>query len=286
MGLNTMPKKTILILTNATKPSVPELVRNLQPWFDQQGYATIIATAVGPIPPEAMDAQLCLVIGGDGTILSAARTLIGRNMPLMGLNRGKLGFLAEFDVKHMQKHLDDILRGKVKPTRRIMLEITVKGKSRDTFQSPAVNEVAISSGKPFRTIDIFAAQGDHHIARYTGDGLIVSTPTGATGHNLSAGGPILEPTLDAIVITPLAPHTLSLSPIVLRSSDLITLEARRVNPGTTLIVDGQITTPLCKGDIVEIRKSSHEVLIVPHPGKSFFHTLSTKLHWGASPLDT
>jgi len=116
-----------------------------------------------------------------------------------------------------------------------------------------------------------------------GDGLLVATPTGTTGYNLSAGGPILEPTLDAVVITPVAAHTLSMRSIVVRSDQPIRVTATRVNPGTAVIIDGQVSSGLCDGDVVEVRKSSRGVRIIPHPGRAFFDTLRRKLQWGRSP---
>jgi NAD+ kinase len=278
-----MSAHAILIVANVSKPGVTQTVEQLRPWFEQRARVLAVVEVGQPAPPDAAAADLCVVFGGDGTLLSTARLLAGTDVPLLGLNMGKLGFLAEFDVEHMQRHFDDILAGKIVPTRRMMLEVCVERGSEAVFSSSCANDVAICSGAPFRMIDLNVAQGEKPVAQCLGDGLVVATPTGATGYNLSAGGPILEPTLEAMVITPVAPHTLSMRPIVVRSDEPIRITAARVNAGTTLIVDGQVTRDLCDGDIVEVRRAPHAAQIIPHPGRTFFGTLRRKLQWGRSP---
>ena len=275
--------KKILILGNMTKPGVSDQIDTLRDWFASKGDILAIAPANEPLDDIAKSADLAIVFGGDGTLLSAARMLAGASVPLLGVNMGKLGFLAEFDVEHMQRHLDEVLAGEIRPIKRMMLEVTTCGCAGEEFSSPAANDVAISSGPPFRMIDLTVKQGQDMIARYLGDGLVLSTPSGSTGYNMSAGGPILEPTLDAITITPIAPHTLSLRPIVVRSDEPIRIEAVDVNEGTAVIVDGQVSCSLAKGAAVEVRKAARGAMIVPHPGRSFFQTLAEKLNWGQSP---
>ena len=127
------------------------------------------------------------------------------------------------------------------------------------------------------------SRDNDHIASYMGDGVVVATPTGSTGYSLSAGGPIIEPATEAIIITPVAPHTLSMRPVVIGGDATVHITTDRLNPGTTLIVDGQVSTPLAEGQEVEIRRADHAASIIPHPGRSFFKTLSDKLHWARSP---
>jgi len=205
-------------------------------------------------------------------------------VPLLGVNMGKLGFLAEFNVEHMQKHLPAILAGEVAPDERMMLEVCVYcNRGEQAFRSPVANDVAISAGEPFRMIELSVARGPDHIARYLGDGLIVATPTGSTGYNMSAGGPILEPTLEAVAITPIAPHSLSLRPIAVGIDQPIRVTAERVNDGTAAIVDGQVRRALRAGDEIEIRRADRPMRIIPHPGRPFFSTLASKLQWGRAP---
>jgi len=278
-----MSDKKILIVANYSKQGVSDQIDTIEAWIAER--AEVIAI-IGvdklddtPIPP----ADLCIVLGGDGTILSAARALGQTNTPLLGVNMGKLGFLAEFNIEHMQKHFDDVLAGKIEPTRRIMLEASLRQNGTKIFSSLVANEVAISAGQPFRMIDLNVSRGQDNIARYLGDGLVIATPTGSTGYNMSAGGPIIEPTLDAVVISPLAAHTLSMRPILVQVNQPIVIRATRVNPGTAVMIDGQLTRQLHNEDVIEIRRAENPVQIVPHPGQDFFKTLTTKLKWGQGP---
>jgi len=278
-----MARKRLLILMNESKQGVAELVEQLRPWFERRAEVVAVLGISDTLPPQARTAELCIVFGGDGTLLSAARLLAGTNIPLLGVNMGKLGFLADFDVEHMQRHFDELTAGKIPATERMMLRVAVKRSGAQQFSAIAANDVAICAGRPFRMIDLDVAQTDRQIARYLGDGLVVATPTGSTGYNMSAGGPIMEPTLEAMVITPTAPHTLSLRPIVVPPAPAVVITAVAVNAGTALIVDGQIPYDLRDGDVVEVAKAEVVARIIPHPGRSFFGTLSSKLQWGLSP---
>jgi len=278
-----MARKRLLILANMSKEGLPDQIDQLRPWFDQRVDVLGVLSVRQELPCGLDKADLCVVFGGDGTLLSAARMLCETGTPILGVNMGKLGFLAEFNIEHMQKHFDEILAGKISPTQRIMLNVSLYSGGQEKFTSPAANDVAISAGAPFRMIDLEVSQGDNQIAQYLGDGLVVSTPTGTTGYNMSAGGPILEPTLDAMTITPVAPHTLAIRPIVVRSDRPIRISATQVNEGSCVIIDGQISSDLCSGDVVEVKRGKLPAMIIPHPGGSFFRTLSTKLKWGHSP---
>lgn len=278
-----MSRKKVIILCNSAKSGVTEQVEALRDWFSRRVELLGVLEVNDPLPAGSAAAQLCIVFGGDGTLLAAARTFAGTGVPLLGVNMGKLGFLAEYSVEHLQKHFDDIVAGKIVPIERMMLDVRVEGCGKDGFRSPAANDVAISAGAPFRMIDLHVALGGSRIWRYLGDGLVVSTPTGSTGYNMSAGGPIMEPALDAVAITPIAPHSLSMRPIVVIGDKPIRITAVRVNPGTAVIVDGQVTGDLCDGDTVRVTRAECGARIIPHPGRSFFSTLTDKLHWGKSP---
>ena len=279
----TQKRKKLLILANLSKAGAADRIESLRPWFKQRADVTAVLPANEPVPAGVGAADLCIVFGGDGTLLAAARALAGTDIPLLGVNMGKLGFLAEFNVEHMQRHFDDILAGKVPPTHRMMLDVSISQCSRHTFCSPAANEVAISAGRPFRMIDLHVVRSGEQIAQYLGDGVVVATPTGSTGYNMSVGGPIIEPTLNAMVISPIAPHTLSIRPILVQADQPIRITAASVNEGTTVIVDGQVSSGLCDGDVVEVRRAATDARIIPHPGRGFFQTLTAKLKWGQSP---
>jgi len=274
-----MAGKQILIIANADKAGVTAQVEALQPWLAQRGHAVEVADVRqgGPVPR----ADLCIVFGGDGTLLAAARQVAPAGIPMIGVNMGKLGFLAEFNVEHMKRHLDEVLAGKIAPTERMMLRADAG--DGEAFCSLAANDVAIAAGAPFRMIELTVGQGDEEIATYLADGVVVATPTGSTGYNLSADGPILDPTLEAVVITPVAAHSLSMRPIVVRPDAPIRITANRVNPGTTLVIDGQDCAGLTEGQTVIVRRAECNARIIPHPGRTFFGTLTRKLQWGLSP---
>jgi NAD+ kinase len=279
-----MPTPRILIMGNLQREGVRQQIDRLHDWFSQRAQVAWVGSTRDK-PPQVPGALLCVVFGGDGTLLAAARAMAGSNLPLLGVNMGKLGFLAEFSVEHLRRHFDDILAGKVAPTRRMLLQMRVSSCQGGPFTSAVANDVAISAGPPFRMIQLMLSQQGRPIVQYNGDGLIVSTPTGSTAYNMSAGGPIMEPTLEAVAVTPIAPHSLTVRPIVVRSDRELIVTALKVNAGTMAIVDGQISTPLCEGDQVLIRRLGQDLLILPHPGRTFFQTLTSKLQWGRSPQD-
>jgi len=277
-----MTGKRVLIFANFDKPNVREEIERLRPWITERARIVAVADAHAPHELEPASADLCIVFGGDGTLLAAARWLAPAGIPLMGVNMGKLGFLADFSIEHMQKHLDDILAGKVAPTERMMFRVTADGPE-GAFESLAANDVAITAGEPFRMIELSVAQGDEEIATYLGDGVVVSTPTGSTGYNLSAGGPILDPGIEAIAVTPVAAHTLAMRPIVVRPDVPVRITISRINRGTTLFVDGQVSTGLLEGKAIVISRAGCNARIIPHPGRTFFARLTEKLQWGRSP---
>jgi len=277
-----MAAKRILIVANFSKPGIAEQIEALRPWFEQRAEVLWIGSSDSPVS-QLRRADLCVVFGGDGTLLWAARALARTDVPLVGVNMGKLGFLAEYSVEHMQRHFEAILAGEIPAAERMMLEVRVTNCRRHRFESLAANDVAVLAGAPFRMIDLGVSRRDEPIARYLGDGVVISTPTGSTGYNMSAGGPIMEPTVDAVAITPVAPHSLSIRPIVVGTDQAIRITAERVNEGSAVIVDGQVSSGLCDGDVAEVRRAACRLRIFPHPGRPFFRTLTAKLQWGRSP---
>jgi NAD+ kinase len=280
--MSVMPKR-LLILANMEKPGVPRQVQELLPWFAARAEVLGVASVKEPLPDLAAGAELAVVFGGDGTLLAAGRLTCRLGIPLLGVNMGKLGFLAEYNVEHMQKHFEQALAGDVPVTRRMMFDVRAATGGKERPWSVATNDVCVVAGAPFRMIDLSLEQGGCLIARYSGDGVIVATPTGSTGYNMSVGGPILEPTIEAIAISPVAPHSLTLRPIVVRADEPIRVTAVRTNPGTTAIIDGQISLGLGQGDGIEVRRSQWSFQVLTHPGRHYYQTLGDKLGWGQSP---
>jgi NAD+ kinase len=277
--------KRILVLCNREKVAGNPGARALLEELIASGHAVDVRESLhDQAPILARSADLAIVLGGDGTLLGAARMLAGAEIPVVGVNLGHLGFLTEFSVEDFRDYLPDILNEKLLTLPRMMLDVRVcRGGEHICFSSPAMNEVAILAGEPFRMIELAVQRNSTTVCTFLGDGLVLATPTGSTAYTLSAGGPILEPGMEAIAVTPVAPHSLSIRPLVVGVTHTITVTPLRVNPGTTASIDGQIGCPLIAGDVVQVSRSRHSLLVVQNPRWPFFQMLMTKLQWGRSP---
>jgi NAD+ kinase len=230
--------------------------------------------------------DFAIVFGGDGSIISAARDLSQANVPVIGVNLGKLGFLAEFSVSELKALFDNIVSGKAPIERRMLLGCGVSQVSdgdNEVFRSTAVNEVFVTAGPPYRMIELMIAVDGQHVAGCVSDGLIISTPTGSTAYNLSAGGPILDGSMEAMVITPICPHSLSFRPIVIDASSQVEVRCTRVNEGTTVSIDGQVTRQLSADDVVRVAREESSFLVVNNPLRTRWQTLASKLSWAERP---
>ena len=225
-----------------------------------------------------MKIDFLLTLGGDGTILSAARAIGNRNTPILGVHVGELGFLAEVTLDNMFERLNIVAKGDFSIQNRMVLEAKVaNGKKTKKFY--ALNDFVIDRGKSQRliTMDLFA--NDHFVAKYKSDGLIFATPTGSTAYSLSSGGPIVMPKLKAIVVTPLSPHTLTLRPIVFPDGQ--TLEIKFVDDDQVVFaVDGQISEYLDPESKVTIKKSPFDIKMITFKDSNYFQTLRLKMGWG------
>ncbi len=228
-------------------------------------------------------ADFAIAFGGDGTILSAARHLSRASVPVIGVNVGKLGFLAEFKEDELEEMFEMITKDRSLVEERIILSCVIKRDGQVVFDSNAINEVAINAGFPHKMIDLKITVGNDDLASCVSDGLLVGTPTGSTAYNLSAGGPILAADLSAIVITPICPHSLSFRPIVINSNNSVSIHPRRVNEGTSLTLDGNITHNLTIDDTIIIEKHTHGFFIVNNPRRTQWDTLASKLNWAGIP---
>jgi NAD+ kinase len=285
----------VFIVANTSKPDVQATLDELRPRLMRQ------AELVGVDCDDGSDlsqiqADAILVMGGDGTLLSAARRLMGRPIPLMGVNFGRLGFLASFTPAELRNHLDDLIGGKLTVSSRQVLEASVIASDTECrlsdcadviakrrFTATALNDAVITAGPPFRMVEVELAVDGQGAVRYFGDGVIVSTPSGSTAYNISAGGPILNPNVEAFCITPICPHSLSFRPVVISSTSTIYIHTTRVNEGTTLFCDGQASTRLMEGDHVVLRRSPKDVLLIENPDAQQWRSLADKLHWAVTP---
>ncbi len=227
--------------------------------------------------------DFAIVFGGDGSIISAARNLSQSGVPVVGVNLGKLGFLAEFSVGELKEFFPCLTKGTAPIEKRMMLSCRVFRGGQEKFRSAAINDVFITAGPPFRTIELKMSVDGQPIAGCVSDGLVISTPTGSTAYNLSAGGPILSPKMEAMVITPICPHSLSFRPIVINADSRVEVVGVRVNKGTTVSIDGQVSCSLSIDDVVRVERENSDFLIVNNPLRTRWDTLATKLNWAEKP---
>jgi NAD+ kinase len=226
--------------------------------------------------PDGSD--LVIVMGGDGTLLSAARAIRGREIPLFAVNLGGLGFLTAITKEEVIPELERALRGEHRIAERKLLHIDIVRDGKQMASYEALNDVVITKSAIARMIDLEALVDDMFVCSYKADGLIVSTPTGSTAYSLSAGGPIIYPSVGAICITPICPHTLTNRPLVVSSSSVISVICR--SESSFLTIDGQVGEPVNEGDCIECRASEFSLHLVRPPNQMFFDVLRQKLKWG------
>jgi NAD+ kinase len=272
----------IFVLGNAHRPGVLEEAGRLLPFLRE--HAEVVVTDLfQEADLSAHSADLTLVLGGDGAILRAARQMGYRQTPVLGVNLGKLGFLADLTPEELRECFPRVVRREYRVTQHLMLECVVEAEGEAARTLLGLNEVALHAGPPFHMIDLELAVDGETVSRYSGDGLIVSTPVGSTGHSLSAGGPILGQELAAFVITPICPHALTNRPVVDSADKVYTVAIRRASPSTALVVDGQELVPVTVAHRVTVRKAPVSFGLVKVPGRSYYQTLRDKLNWGTPP---
>jgi NAD+ kinase len=228
-------------------------------------------------PPEqfANIVDIVLTFGGDGTMLAAAQRFLSSQLPLMGVNVGKLGFLAEFSVEELDSALDALIGGHYRIVDRTVLQASVHGK-----RFYALNDIVVEKHASPHMILLRAFVNEHHVADYRADGLIVTTPTGSTAYSLSCGGPIIAPSARVLCLTPICPHTLTLRSLIVPDDSRIRLELLSRDPAV-VVPDGQLQEPLARGEQVHIELSPHVVKLVKHADSSYFDLLRRKLLWAA-----
>lgn len=265
-------------------PSVLRTLSELAPTLglELQYEAKLYEVAQGGHPlehPESLDALLTL--GGDGTLLRGARVISPHPVPILGINLGHLGFLTCCNSDQLAGSLRRFAAGDYLAESRMALEarvFDVRGIQR--LQWIALNDVVLHKGGFARVVGLRVAANGEPIATYAADGIVLSTPTGSTAYSLSAGGPVVFPTLETIVVTPVSAHTLAIRPVILPSSVDVTLHADDASEELLVTVDGQVGTTFAQGEMLSVRRAEGGVLVVRFPGSSFFTTLRQKLGWG------
>jgi len=274
-------KLRLFILGNGNKPRVQAESENIRRIVN--GRAEIVSTDLRhEADLSKQKADLAVVLGGDGAILRAARQMGDRQVPVLGVNLGKLGFLAEVAPKDFAASFEKIVAGQYQVVEHLMFECSLESVKKGSSKLLGLNEVVIQTGPPYHMLDIELCIDGERVTTYSADGIIVATPVGSTAHSLAAGGPIVRQDLSVFVITPICPHTLTNRPLV--DSAEKTYELVVHQSGSTLVVDGQIQIPLTRGDRVTVRAAPVTFGLVKIPGHSYYRRLRDKLTWGGQPI--
>lgn len=279
--------RVVGLVAKYEEPKATEMVAWLVPWLKEKKRRVLVEPGFFRNGAEscskqemAKKADLILVLGGDGTLLSIARLVERPKVPILGINLGGLGFITEIAIEELESILDRTLAGNFSVERRMTLDVRVFSKKRKPKKFRVLNDAVIAKGARSRIIDIETYVGKEYLCTYRADGLIISTPTGSTAYSLAAGGPILYPLLGAIVLSPICPHTLTNRPIVVSNKSTIRATLRSAGDTVILSPDGQQGVVLKDGDVVEASDHGVPVSLVKAPSRSYFEILRNKLKWG------
>jgi len=285
--------KNVGVVAKIQYPDTKAVLEKLIPWLAKQekevfmdaDTASVLGKETQPqkvykkskIPP-LVDA--IIVLGGDGTLLSVARLMEGRNIPIIGVNLGGLGFLTEVTLEEIYTTLDKVFKNEFVADPRLILKAHVHRQGERVVQSNCLNDTVVSKGTQARMIRLEIFTNGHFVTSLRGDGLIISTPTGSTAYSLSAGGPIVNPSVEALILTPICPHTLTNRPIVIPARAKIEVILKSRDEGTMVTFDGQVGFTLRHEDVVEIEASEHKIILARAPERNYYEILRTKLNWG------
>jgi len=276
------------VITKPNEPRAATVAATIASWAARHGLSLLVDERLPDIPEHAVKAShqeiaeesdLLVVLGGDGTMIASARLVAGRGIPVLGINLGSLGYLTEFAVDDTTRALDGVIGGQYRIDHRTMLDWSIIRDDVEVAHDSVLNDVVINKSALARVIEIGCQIGGSEVTTYRADGLIVSTPTGSTAYNLSAGGPIIYPKTEAISIAPICPHTLTNRPIVLPDSVEINLHLITREQDVMLTSDGQIGFRLTGGDRVRIRKSEKTFDMIRPMDRDYFQILRDKLKW-------
>ena len=268
----------VVVLSTGQRPHVVAEVARLRPLIEEQ--AIIVGTDLtGQEDMSTVDADVAIVLGGDGSILRAAHQMGYRQMPAIAVNLGKVGFLADVAPHELLDVLRDLRAGKLSVVEHLMFECSILREGETGFRQLGLNEVAVRMGPPFLLMNIDLYVDSELVTTYSGDGLIISTPVGSTAYSLSAGGPILRKDLEALVVIPISPHTLTNRPVVESADRVFEMKVHDPSPETSVVVDGRILCRLQAEDRVRVTRAPVRFRMVTAPGHSYYQTLREKLGW-------
>lgn len=282
--------KTIGIISRPRRSNLAEVVPQLLHWLEEHGVRTVLdPETAGSLKSDGLgktrhqvaeEAELLLVLGGDGTLLAAAREAALRGVPILPVNMGSLGFLTSFTVDELYPALEATLAGESTINERVLLLVERVNRGEILTKQRVLNDCVVHKGTLARMIELELYIDDGFVCRYRADGLIVATPTGSTAYSMSAGGPIVHPMVESILITPICPHTLSDRPVVIHDTSKIELRVAESSESVFLTLDGQTGVPMQVGDRVRITRAEERLKLIQPPNKAYFEILRSKLKWG------
>lgn len=282
--------KYIAVFAKVHDPRCQGVASELVTWLEQRSciplvdahLARHVGYANGLTDEQIRDqAELVVVLGGDGTLISVARLFSCSQVPIVGVNLGSLGFLTEITVEQLYPVLEQCLAGSHRITERMMLDVTVTRGEREISRCQVLNDAVINKGALARIIELEAKVNGNFLTTFKADGLIISTPTGSTGYSLSAGGPIVQPLMKCVLITPICPHTLTNRPIVISYQSVVRITVKSsFDEMVYLTLDGQVGVELQEGDCIEVSRAATTTALVMSPEKDYFAILRAKLKWG------
>ncbi len=296
MSTTDAKRRCVALAGRATEPRVGEAIRALVRHLLQQGHAVravlddlpeLQATGVTHIAEEQLPqgADLLVAVGGDGTMLHAARLAAAADVPVLGVNRGRLGFLADVGPEHMLERVDDALAGRCQRERRMLLRASLTGHA-EPVTALALNDVVVAKRETGRMVDVRTWVDGAYVNTHSGDGFIVATSTGSTAYALSCSGPIVHPSLDALAMVPICPHTLSDRPIVVAGSSVIEIElSDRFESRAQVVCDGIVLCDLEPGVRLRIERAEVTATLLHPLGHDYYRILRSKLHWGRGTRD-
>ncbi len=281
--------QNIGIFAKIHDPRCREVAAELVKWLKGHGLNPLVEAGLahdlgihgwieGALIPAKAD--MIVVLGGDGTLISVARRVGRKEVPIMGVNLGSLGFLTEITLDGLYPALESYLRGDYKLSDRMMLKVTLLRDGKEVCSHEALNDVVINKGAPAKIITLDASVNGSFLATFKADGLIMASPTGSTGYSLSATGPIIDPSIDCILITPICPHTLTNRPLVVAAERMISVTLDSMMENVMLTIDGQVVVGLNHRDVITVRRAEHRTRLVMSSDTDYFEVLRNKLKWG------
>ncbi len=284
--------RAALLLVNRRKPAVEAAIDRVRALISSHGRIVGEFDATNEVIDDARGADLVVVLGGDGTLLSQARRVIGLDLPVLGVNLGSLGFLAEFDVEALETQAGRLFGDEplVCHERTLLAAELHERHGGVTHEDIALNDATVTNGASFRMVQLQLVIDGEPTAEVRGDGLIVATPTGSTAYSVSAGGPVVAPGVDALSVTPIAAHSLAFRPLVVPGETEIELRVVDANDGggarqsgAALVLDGQRPFSVRTGDVIRLRRETRRIRLVDNPESSYWAVLTRKMHWGQPP---